>query len=278
MAKFAICNETFGNEMTGPRWEQVCRFVADTGYDGIELAPFTFAPSVEELGSEDRRRIAQVARDAGLDIVGLHWLMVSPPGLHINSPDLELRRHTADYLRSLVHFCGDVGGRMMVFGSPKQRWVAEETPRDQAWEWTAEAYRSVMPDAADRGVILCMEALPPPESNFILNAAEAAAMVRAVDHPNFRLMLDVKSMCAEERPIPEIIREFSSLVEHFHANDANRRGPGFGDTDFRPIAVALRECGYHQYVSVEVFDYSPDPETIAQVSLQTLREAFGAHA
>src|SRR5439155_8066975 len=132
--------------------------------------------------------------------------------------------------------------------------------------------------AADCGVILCMEALPPPESNFILNAAEAAAMVRAVDHPNLRLMLDVKSMCAEERPVPDIIREFCPLVEHFHANDANRRGPGFGDTDFRSIAAALRECRYDHYVSVEVFDYSPDPETIARVSVPTLREVFGASA
>src|SRR5690348_17260748 len=197
MPKFAICNETFGDQS----WEQVCRFVAETGYDGIELAPFTFAPSVEELGPDDRRRIARVAHGAGLEIVGLHWLMVSPAGLQINAPDPETRRRTTEYLLSLVHFCGDVGGQVMVFGSPKQRWVDAATPREQAWEWTVSAYRSVMPDAAERGVILCMEALPPPESNFILNAAEAAAMVRAVDHPNFRMMLDVKSMCAEDRPV-----------------------------------------------------------------------------
>lgn len=271
MTKFAICNETFGEQP----WEEVCRFVAETGYDGIELAPFTFAPSVEELGPEARRGIARTARDAGLEVVGLHWLLVSPPGLHINSPDPELRRRTAEYLRALVHFCGDVGGRVMIFGSPKQRWVEEGTPREQAWEWTAEAYRSVMPDAAARGVTLCMEALPPPESNFIETAAEAAQMVGSVDHPNFRLMLDVKSMCAEERPVPDIIREFCPLVEHFHANDANRRGPGFGDTDFRSIAAALGECGYRGYVSVEVFDYTPDPQTIARESLRTLRDAFG---
>jgi D-psicose/D-tagatose/L-ribulose 3-epimerase len=271
MPKFAICNETFGDWP----WERVCRLVADVGYDGIELAPFTFAPSVDGLGPEERRRIAAVAREAGLEIVGLHWLLVSPPGLHINAPDPALRRRTADYLRALVHFCGDVGGRVMIFGSPKQRWVADDTSREQAWAWTAEAYRSVMPDAAARSVTLCMEALPPPESNFILTAAEAAEMVRAVDHPNFRLMLDVKSMCAEGRPLPEIIREFCPLVEHFHANDANRRGPGFGDTDFRPIAAALKACGYNRYVSVEVFDYSPDPETIARGSLRALKEAFG---
>lgn len=271
MPKFAICNETFGDWP----WEQVCRFVAETGYDGIELAPFKFAPSVEELSAAERQQIAHTARAAGLEVVGLHWLLVSPPGLHINDPDAAVRRRTTEYLRALIHFCGDVGGRVMIFGSPKQRWVDEGTPPAQAREWTAEAFRAVMPDAAERGVVLCMEALPAPESNFVRTAGEAAAMVRAVNHPSFRLMLDVKSMCAEGRPLPEIIREFCPLVEHVHANDANRRGPGFGDTDFRPIAAALRGCGYDRYVSVEVFDYSPDPETIARGSLRALREAFG---
>jgi sugar phosphate isomerase/epimerase len=270
MPKFAICNETFGEWP----WEKVCQFVAETGYDGIELAPFTFAPSVEDLSAEDRRRIAKVAREAGLEVVGLHWLLVSPKGLHINSPDAAVRQRTTEYLRALVRFCADVGGRVMTFGSPTQRWVAEGVSRDQAFEWLAAAFRAAMPDATSRGVILCMEALPPPESNFVQKMAEAAEVMRAVDHPNFRLMLDVKSMCAEGRPLPEIIREFCPYVEHFHANDANRRGPGFGDTDFRPIARALQECGYNQYVSVEVFDYTPDPETIARGSLSNLKAAF----
>ncbi|HTE20319.1 MAG TPA: sugar phosphate isomerase/epimerase, partial [Armatimonadota bacterium] len=112
--------------------------------------------------------------------------------------------------------------------------------------------------------------------DFIMTAAEAAALVRELAHPHFRLMLDVKSMCAEASPPEQIIREFAPLVEHFHANDANRRGPGFGDTDYRPIAAALREVGYTGYVSVEVFDYSPDPETIARESLRYLKEVFAA--
>jgi sugar phosphate isomerase/epimerase len=186
-----------------------------------------------------------------------------------------LRRRTVDYLRALVDFAGDLGARVMVFGSPAQRRL-EDGDAAGAWERTQDAYRQVLPTLAERGVILCQESLPAPEADFIQTAAEAARMVREIDHPNFRLMLDVKSMSAEERPPAAIIREFAPLVEHFHANDANRRGPGFGDTDFRPIAAALDEIGYKGCVSVEVFDYSPDPETIARESLRHLREVFDA--
>lgn len=271
MQKFAICNETFGDWS----WERVCQFVAETGYQGVEIAPFTFAPSVTEVSAERRREIRQAAADHGLDIVGLHWLLASPKGLHIHTKDAALRQKTVDYLKALVDFAGDVGAPVMIFGSPFQRKL-EDGDRQGAWERTQDSFRQVLPLLAERNVILCQESLPAPESDFILTAAEAAQMVRDLDHPNFRLMLDVKSMCSETQPIPEIIREFAPLVEHFHANDANRRGPGFGDTDFVPIAAALREVGFQGYVSVEVFDYTPDPETIAQESLRYLKQVFGA--
>lgn len=270
MQKFAICNETFGDWP----WERVCQLVAETGYQGVEIAPFTFAPSVTDVTAERRREIRQAAADSGLDIVGLHWLLASPKGLHIHTKDDALRAKTVDYLKALIDFAGDVGAPVMIFGSPFQRKL-EDGDREGAWARMQDSFRQVLPLLAERNVILCQESLPAPESDFILTAAEAAQMVHDLDHPNFRLMLDVKSMCSEAKPIPEIIREFAPLVKHFHANDANRRGPGFGDTDFVPIAAALKEVGFQGYVSVEVFDYTPDPETIAQESLRYLKQVFG---
>ncbi len=271
MRGFAICNETFGDWP----WERVCPFVKETGYDGIEIAPFTFASSVTDIGPERRREIKQIANDSGLPIVGLHWLLASPKGLHIHTKDEALRLKTVDYLRELVDFAGDLGAPVMIFGSPFQRKL-EDGDHQGAWERIQDSYRRVLPTLAERGVVLCQESLPAPESDFILTAAEAAQMVHELDHPNFKMMLDVKSMCSEAQTPAEIIREFAPITRHFHANDANRRGPGFGDTDFRPIAAALKETGFRDWISVEVFDYSPDPETIARESLRHLREVFAA--
>jgi sugar phosphate isomerase/epimerase len=78
-------------------------------------------------------------------------------------------------------------------------------------------------------------------------------------------------MSSEGVPVVDLIRQYIPRTGHFHANDPNKRGPGFGDVDFVPIFQALLESGYDRWVSVEVFDYSPDPETIASKSIEYMR-------
>jgi sugar phosphate isomerase/epimerase len=123
-------------------------------------------------------------------------------------------------------------------------------------------------------VTLCIESLSAAETDFINTVDDALRMAREMESPNFKVILDVKAMSSEGQDLPSIIRGAKGMVGHFHANDANRRGPGFGGTDFGPIAQALKDIGYDGYVSVEVFDFSPDPETIASRSIEYLRRSF----
>jgi len=269
--KFAICNELFEEWP----WERICELAASTGYDGIEVAPFTLAESVNDLLPERRAELRRQAEQVGLEVVGLHWLLVSPKGLYINTADEAVRARTAQYLADLVDFCTDLGGKIMVLGSPKQRNVIEGLTLERAWELTKDTLRAALERAAARGVSICPEALSPQETNFLNTAADVRRFVEEFGHPNLKLMLDVKAMSSEGRPIADIIRDNGDLLAHVHANDANMRGPGFGDTDFGPIAGALRDVGYDGWVSVEVFDFKPDPQTIASQSLAYLKEKFG---
>src|SRR5205823_10024092 len=101
--------------------------------------------------------------------------------------------------------------------------------------------RPAMDRAAEHGIAVCLEPLPSPEANLLLTLAEARVLIERLDHPAARTILDVKSALAERGSIPEKIREFAPLIAHVHVNDSNRRGPGFGDTDFRPILQARSE-------------------------------------
>ena len=265
--RYAICNETF----EGWEHERVCRFVAGLGYQGLELAPFTLAPRITDLTADQRNTIRRQAEDNGLGIVGLHWLLAKTEGLHLTSPDEKVRRRTAEYLVELARCCSDVGGELLVFGSPAQRRIPRGATREQATDYALDTFRRAAPGIAEAGVKLWLEPLAPPEADFINTCAEALALLDRLNHPNFVLHLDVKAMAADEATAPELIRRHAARTGHFHANDANRRGPGFGTTDFVPIFRALRDVNYRGWVSVEVFDYSPDPETVARESLRYMR-------
>jgi sugar phosphate isomerase/epimerase len=266
--RYAICNETFEG------WDhaRVCRFVAGLGYEGLELAPFTLAPRITDVPAERRAQLRRQAEECGLKIIGLHWLLAKTEGLHLTSADAAVRQRTADYLGELARCCRDLGGDLMVFGSPAQRRIPAGATRAQAVDYAVDTFRRAAPGIADRGVRLCLEPLSPPEADFVNTAAEAVEVLDRLGHPNFVLHLDVKAMATEDAPTPEVIRRHAARTGHFHANDPNRRGPGFGNTDFVPIFRALRDSGYPGWVSVEVFDYSPDPETIARDSLRYMRE------
>ena len=85
--------------------------------------------------------------------------------------------------------------------------------------------------------------------------------------------LDVKAMCSEPTPVPDIIRSVDvEDIGHFHVNDPNLYGPGMGDVDYGPIAKAIKSIGWDKWLSVEVFKYDPDPETIASESIKYLRK------
>ena len=270
--KFAICNETY----QGWDFARTCAHVADTGYDGIEVAPFTLKKDPRELTEKEAASHGQTARAAGLDLVGLHWLLVKPEGLHLTTDNDARRQEPTEFACHLARLCAAMGGDVMVWGSPKQRDLEPDWAYEDAAKRAADALRQVAKVADDLGVTIAMEPLGRAETNFLNTAAETIRLIEQVDHPACRLHLDVKAMSDEEKEIPEIIAESREQVAHFHANDPNLRGPGFGEVKFEPIAAALKEIDYLGYVSVEVFDYSPDPETIAVESLSYLKKVFGA--
>jgi sugar phosphate isomerase/epimerase len=165
-----------------------------------------------------------------------------------------------------------MGGTVMVLGSPGQRSLLPGvTPAAAVSHAVATIQASV--DALDRfGVSLCLEPLGRDETDFMNTCAESLEVIARIGHPRVMLHLDVKAMASEPTPIVELLRRHASQAGHFHANDPNRRGPGFGQLDFAPIFAELREAGYNRWVSVEVFDYSPDPETVARRSLAYMKE------
>ncbi len=194
--RYAICNETF----EGWEHERVCRFVAGLGYQGLELAPFTLAPLITDVTPERRRELRRQAEAHGVTLIGLHWLLAKTTGLQLTAADAEVRRATAAYLVQLARCCRDLGGDILVFGSPAQRRVPAGASREQATDYAVDTFRRAAPAFADCGVRLCLEPLSPPEADFLNTCAEAVAVLDRLDHPSFALHLDVGADPPSRRP------------------------------------------------------------------------------
>jgi sugar phosphate isomerase/epimerase len=268
--KFGICNEIFQD------WPLADAFAcaSEVGYDCVEIAPFTIAKSVMDISASERQRIKDLAVEKRIAISGIHWVLVQTEGLHLTHSDAAVRARTARYFVDLVDFCGDLGGTRIVVGSPKQRSLQPGVSYEQAWEHATNVFRDSIRRAEERDIVICFEPLAPSETDFVNTAAEGIRFAQQFNSPAMSIILDVKAMSSEGKPVSDIIRESAGKFEYFHANDPNLKGPGFGDTDFGPIARALRDAKYNGVVSVEVFKFEEGAKAIASQSLEYLRKTF----
>lgn len=270
--RYAICNETYGD------WPfaKACDHAAACGYSGIEIAPFTLAPLATDVSAGQRSELRRTIEAAGLECVGLHWLLAKTTGFHVTHPDAAVRRRTVEYLGEIARLSADLGGRVLVFGSPLQRSLMPGVTHEQATDHLRDVFSQLVPVLERTNTVVALEPLSPVETNVLTTAAETCRLIDRIGSPHVRLHLDVKAMASEPTPIPEIIRASAKHLEHFHANDVNLQGPGFGAVDFVPIFGALEEVGYDGWVSVEVFDYSPGAERLAKESIDFMTAVHAA--
>lgn len=265
--RHAICNEAF------EKWPfaNACKAMRQIGYAGIEIAPFTLAERPADISAAQRAEYREIIRSEGLTFVGLHWLMVSPKGLHVTTPDVELRRRSWDHIRDLIDLCADLGpDGVMVFGSPKQRSTTGGLARAEATRNYVDGLAGVAPHAERRGVTVLVEALPANQSDVVQNLAEAVGIVQEIGSPAIRTMFDVHNAIDEQDSHAALVDRYFEFIRHVHVNELDGRHCGAAGYDFAPVLEVLARRGYGGWISLEAFDFSPGAERLAQESLRHL--------
>ena len=268
--KLALCNEVLAHLPL----ERQCELAAALGYDGLEIAPFTLGDAPHRLAASEIARVRKTVESFGLAVTGLHWLLVAPAGLSVTDPDARIRTRTRDVVAQLIALCAELGGNVLVHGSPKQRGIApgedHATALARLRDFLADAARV----AEAHGVVYCIEPLGRTETALVNTVAEAAALVREIGRSSLRTMIDTSAAGATEtQSVPELIDEWlpTGVIGHVQVNDPNRRAPGQGAMRFAPIFAALQRNGYDRTVAVEPFDYVPDGAGAAAFAAGYLR-------
>ena len=268
--QFSLCNEV----LAPLPFAQQCQLAAQLGYAGLEIAPFTLAEDPAAISDDEAVYLRRVAADHGLVITGLHWLLVKPDRLSITSPDAAVQARTLAFMRRLCELCAALGGTYLVHGSPKQRLIAAGETKDTALARAQTTFAAAGAAARACGVTYCIEPLSADQTPLINTVAEAAQLVREINNPHLRTMIDTSSAgLAEAEPVDQLITRWlpTGLIGHVQLNDPNRRAPGQGAMQFGPILKALVDNGFRGMAAVEPFDYVPDGPGCAAHAMDYLR-------
>ena len=255
--RLALCNEV----LAPWGFEQQCAYAAGLGYRALEVAPFTLAEDPMAITDAQAAHWAAVARDHGLAISGLHWLLVAPKGLSISHPDAAVRQRSDAVLARLIELCAMLGGSYLVHGSPAQRNPQPGQSAADALARATEAWAKAGELAGRLGLHYCIEPLGRAQTSVMNTVDEALAIVNAAGLPGLKTMLDTSSAGATEaEALPALIDRVwpTRQLVHVQLNDRNRRGPGQGEDRFAPVLAALQRLGYGGWLAMEPFDYVPD--------------------
>jgi len=230
---------------------QAAALLKNAGFDGIEIALTREWPDLTSAPMPDVHAFARRWSDAGLPIVAAQALLFGRPDLLVLGPP-DVRRQLIDYLRLVFDLCAAAGAAKMVFGSPRNRRRDGRSKKD-AMAIGADVFRELGCEAARRGLVLAIEANPPEYgADFITTVSDAVELVKAVDHPGFRLHLDHGCMTMAGDVIAESIPQSAPYAVHAHAS-APQLEPVTGSTTTLPAFVTgLESAGYGGWLSLEM--------------------------
>jgi len=141
--------------------------------------------------------------------------------------------------------------KMIIWGSGASRSIPEGFDRAKAKDQFVSIAKKIGGLAAKHNITIAIENLNITEVNFINTVGENLEIVKAVDHPNIRMCIDIYHMLKENES-PDIITQTKKYVVYCEvAEKEGRTPPGVHGDDFTPYFAALKKIGYHGNIVIE---------------------------
>jgi len=267
--RLALCNRTF----QGKSFAETCRLTRETGFTGIEIAPYTLSDDPATLSASTLADMRATMGSEGISYVGLHSVLNAPAGMSVTTPDAVVRRKSWDYFRRLIDMCAALGDNAtMVFLGNQQRRTVSGATVAEAIARIKEGLAVMAPAAESRRVTIMMEPIASHLCDVINTLDQAMDVVRAVNSPAVQCMFDTHNTADEKTPLDVLIRKYYRYIRHIHFNELDGRHPGTGKFAFKTVMQTFKDLGYERWISVEAFQFQPDGVTVARESSQFIRK------
>lgn len=247
-------------------YERCFPLLHECGYQGVELM-------IRDCVGQDRAALDRMLSENRLEIsmlcTGEIWAQEQ---ISLSDIDDEKRARCISRFKEMIDFAAPYGAQVNI-GRVRGAIVPGVDPA-VTMERAVQAFREVAEYAGQKGVTVILEPVNRLQCNFINSTEEGRRVVDLVNHPNFKIMLDLFHMNVEDRDMIGEIYKSKGYFSYVHLCDNNRLYPGNCGFDFRRILAALEGSGFDGWLGVEVFQL-PDDDTCVRESAKTILPLLG---
>lgn len=231
--------------------------IAGMGFDTVEIP-------LEDPNTLDTERAIKALEKSGLQVT---TCAAMGGGRDLIHPDESVRKETFNYMKDCIDVSNKIGSKRFVgpiYAEVGRLWKTTPQEKAKEVELLVSQLKSLSAYAADKDVVLCVEALNRFETSFLNLTSQVCDVVRKVDHSHCKVMIDLFHAGIEEKNLGDAIRTAGKDLYHLQVAENDRGTPGTGQFDWEGIANALKEIGYDGQVIIETF--SPDNEMLAKAA------------
>jgi D-psicose/D-tagatose/L-ribulose 3-epimerase len=253
-----------------------------TGFDGVEIPIF-------EGDGKHYQGLRKELDNLGLACTTVACMM---PDANPISPDPALRRGAVERFKYVLEMSSILGSEILAgpFHSPLAVFTGSGPTEDEK-KRAVEVLRQAADIAQQAKVKLAIEYLNRFECYFLTTAADARALVKAVNHPQFSSMYDTFHANIEEKDITKTITSFADSFIHVHISENDRGTPGTGHVHWKETFAALHKVKYDGWLTIEAFgralpdlaaatkvwrDLFPAPEEVYTQGLRFMKDMWAA--
>lgn len=240
----------------------MCRLLHTYQVDAIDIAPGKYFPDPQNASDQAIAEVRQRWEEQGISLVGMQSLLFGTQGLNLFA-DRAVQSKMLSHLQAVSRIAAGLGIPALVFGSPKNR--DRQGLSDEATQDIATHFFQQLGDIAQKeGVMICLE--PNPEcygANFMTNSADAAAMVRLVNHSAIRMQLDTGAVAINQESIHDIIQQNADIIGHIHLSEANLIPFGRSVVDHKAVTDALHRFLPQRVATIEMLMTQNEPPLVA---------------
>lgn len=244
--KFGASTWLWASPFTTETIEILFPKIAQFGFDVVEIA-------VEDPALIDVKKVKEGLSKYGLDVTICGAFGSSRD---LTNASIEVQKNGLDYIESCLDMCEALG--VSFFAGPmysavgKARMLSPEQ-RKAEWDLAVKNLRTVCEMADARGLKIALEPLNRFESDLVNTTDDALRMVKDINHPAAKVMIDSFHMSIEERDVESAIKAAGDKLIHVQVSENYRGAPGSGQTPWDAYKRGLEAIDYKGVVSIESF-------------------------